>query len=505
MSKEKKYLWLIVGASILLRGIFAACTELSNDEALYRILAIFPAMGYYAHPPMVALLARLTTLGASVAPEFFVRISSVIIGTVNTILVFKIATRLTGKEKTGLITTLLYTASVYATVFIGITLLPDSFLSLCWLCALDIMLTLARNPEIKNTGKGTVLMLTMGLAVGIGALSKYTAGYLAIAWFVYVLIYDRKWLGKWSLWGALLIAFAVFSPAIIWNLNHNFASIANQTNRLLSFEQILWWSPFREIGGNLAYQNPINWILIVVSIVFFLKNKERIERPVLRILLISSVPMILLFFLASFTQPTLPHWSAPAYFGLIILAALFLDQVKCGYKVAVWSCSVMAVLLILAGIEINHEPVPIPRDVNAADVGRDDITLDMYGWKQGGRAFAELYKKDVEEGVMRADSKVLNDVWFEGAHLDTYFALPLGLRQITFDNLDYQAISETRGGLTPGDDVYFISSSRTFVTPYESYSGGGNTIEEPETIEIMRGGRLVEKFYVYRIHIADSY
>ena len=484
MSKERKYLWLIAGASLLIRALFAAFTELSNDESLYRIFALFPAMSYYAHPPMVAWLARLTTFGAEIIPEFFVRLSSVIIGTVNTLLVFKIAKRLTGSEKAGLAAVLIYTASVYATVFIGIALLPDGMLSLCWLLSLDLMLILARDPQLKESRKGSLLMLAMGLTIGIGLLSKYTAIYLGVTWVLYVILYDRTWFKKWSFWGAIVLCFALFSPVIIWNAGHSFTSIANQSSRLLSFKEILWWSPFRELGGNLAYQNPLNWIVFAFSIVFFLKNKERIERPVLRLLLLSSLPMILFFFIASFTQPTLPHWSAPAYFGLIILSALFLDQLKGGMKVAVWSCSVLAVLLILVGIEIKYEPFPIPRDTAAADIGRDDITLDMYGWKQGGKAFAEIYRKDVAEGVMRADSKILNDIWYEGAHLDNYFALPLGLKQITFDNLDYQDISEARGGIVPGDDLYFISSSRTYVTPYESYSGGGNVIQEPETIEI---------------------
>jgi 4-amino-4-deoxy-L-arabinose transferase-like glycosyltransferase len=40
----------------LLRAAVAATTELSDDEAYYRLWALAPAMSYLDHPPMVAWL-----------------------------------------------------------------------------------------------------------------------------------------------------------------------------------------------------------------------------------------------------------------------------------------------------------------------------------------------------------------------------------------------------------------------------------------------------------------
>lgn len=502
MSKEKKYLFLIIVLSAALRTIFAAFTELSNDEALYRILALFPALSYHAHPPMVAWLARLTTLGASVAPEFLVRLSSIIIGTINTYIVYKIVHRVTTDEKCGVIAALLYTGSAYASIFIGITLLPDGMLSLCWLLALDIMLILIQRPNGQFTSKEDILMLCLGLVIGVGTLSKYTAGYLSVAWVLYILIYDRKWLTRWSLWSGGILAILIFSPVIIWNVNHDFISISSQTQRLLNFNEILWWSPWRELAGNFGYQNPINWIVFILAIIFFTKNKEKISRPIFRLLLITSLPMILLFFVASFTQPTLPHWSAPAYFSLIILAALYLKEVKFGYKIATVSASLLAILLIIAGIEIKYEPISIPREQLAEDIGKNDITLDMYGWKQGGEKFAEIYRNDIERGNMKPNANIVHDIWYEGAHLDNYFALPLGLTLLTYDGMDYEAISNIRGGIQPGSDAYFISSSRTYVTPYKTFGEKYSKIDTPEIINIMRNNNIVEKFYIYRLHNA---
>lgn len=69
----------------------AAGVELGNDEVYYRIFALFPDWSYFDHPPLVAWLVRLTTLGQSVVGEMWVRLGSIIIGTINTYLIFRIA------------------------------------------------------------------------------------------------------------------------------------------------------------------------------------------------------------------------------------------------------------------------------------------------------------------------------------------------------------------------------------------------------------------------------
>lgn len=66
----------------------------------------------------------------------------------------------------------------------------------------------------------------IGLAIGLGMLSKYTIALLGIAAFVFILIDRdaRKWLVRPELYIAIVISLIIFSPVIIWNANHEWAS-----------------------------------------------------------------------------------------------------------------------------------------------------------------------------------------------------------------------------------------------------------------------------------------
>jgi Dolichyl-phosphate-mannose-protein mannosyltransferase len=47
-------LLIAIAAMATLRGLVAAATNLSDDEAYYRLRALAPALSYFDHPPMVA-------------------------------------------------------------------------------------------------------------------------------------------------------------------------------------------------------------------------------------------------------------------------------------------------------------------------------------------------------------------------------------------------------------------------------------------------------------------
>ena len=75
-----------------------------------------------------------------------------------------------------------------------------------------------------------------GLALGIGAISKYSIGLLVAVTAVFML-WDppsRRWWRRFEPYGAALLAIAVFSPVILWNAQHEWASFAFQTSRRLA-------------------------------------------------------------------------------------------------------------------------------------------------------------------------------------------------------------------------------------------------------------------------------
>lgn len=487
-AMKPKNIWILIIISALVRLFFAATVELGNDEVYYRIFGLFPDWSYFDHPPLTAWLITLTTLGADVAPEVCVRLGSVIIGTLNTYIIYRIA----GQGRVGFAAALLYTGSLYASVILGTFILPDTPLSLFWLLSLWVFIRILPSREPSN------LMLLAGVLVGLAMLSKYTGAYLWGAAGLYILIYNRWWLTQWRLWAAIAISIVMLAPVIYWNVQNDWVSFTFHTARVTSGSAIKWLYFGRELMGSVMYNNPINFVLAVCAVIAFLKGKFVSANG--KLLLIFSLPMIALFLVVSLTRETLPHWAAPAYFALMLLTAEWLRSLRWAYI----SVALIAVVLVGGYFQINYGVIDMGGRKEGVEIGRGDFTLDTYGWRMGGEKFADIHRHYVAYDLMPEDATLLQFGWDDAAHIDNYFGLPLGLKTKTIGTLGsthyYQWINERRGGLREGEDMYLISTSRYFRTAEEMYGEQFETIHPADTIEIYRNGRHVMNYYVWRMN-----
>ena len=71
----------------------------------------------------------------------------------------------------------------------------------------------------------------VGLALGLGLLSKYTIALLGVATLLYLVLDrpSRRWFAHPAPYGCVLLALVLFSPAVIWNWQHHWASFAFQS------------------------------------------------------------------------------------------------------------------------------------------------------------------------------------------------------------------------------------------------------------------------------------
>ena len=76
--------------SFILRAFIAGFIELGNDEVYYWTYAKFPALSHFDHPPMVGLVIQFFTLNLTFDSEFFIRLASLVFGTLSTGLMFLI-------------------------------------------------------------------------------------------------------------------------------------------------------------------------------------------------------------------------------------------------------------------------------------------------------------------------------------------------------------------------------------------------------------------------------
>src|SRR6202034_3053831 len=76
----------------------------------------------------------------------------------------------------------------------------------------------------------------VGISMGIGVISKYSIGLLAPVILLFMLKdgQSRQWWRRPEPYVAAALALAIFSPVILWNAQHDWASFAFQTSRRLA-------------------------------------------------------------------------------------------------------------------------------------------------------------------------------------------------------------------------------------------------------------------------------
>ena len=212
--------------------------------------------------------------------------------------------------------------------------------------------------------------------------------------------------------------------------------------------------------------------------------------------------MIALFWVFSLTRPTLPHWNAPAYVSLILLSAAYLkDKHETLPQSIIAALSVLLITLVVGVAEIKTGFIPLDKHTEPEQIGRDDFTVDMYGWRQLGEKFADFRAQKIAEGLMDEEDGIVANQWFPLANLDYYVARPLGLRVMGLGwpafLHKYLWINDERGGFHLGENYWFLSDSRYPKDPKTTYQWYFKEIELVGVIEIDRCGKPAKNFFVY--------
>src|SRR5579859_4656374 len=220
------------------RIFFAARAELLPEEAYYWTYFQHPALGYFDHPPMVAWVIGLgtTLLGDT---ELGVRLGTIVLSLASCALLYALGRIWFGRQ-TGLWAALLFTA-VPLFVGTGSLAFPDGPLIFFWLLTMYAVSKAIHSDGVisqplagRDAGRvRTMYWFVAGLAFGGAMLSKYTGVMLAPSLLLFLLLSreHRGWLRRPEPWLAVVLAGVVFSPVIVWNSQHAWASFRFQTTR----------------------------------------------------------------------------------------------------------------------------------------------------------------------------------------------------------------------------------------------------------------------------------
>ncbi|MCF6170007.1 MAG: glycosyltransferase family 39 protein [Bacteroidales bacterium] len=502
----RNYLWLLIGISTLVRGLLAGFLELGNDEVYYRLYALYPDWSHFDHPPMVGWVIQLFSLNLLFDSEFFLRLASVVFGAINLWLVFDLG-RILRNERAGFYAALLFTASIYGFVITGIFILPDTPQNFFWLLSLRLMLrTLPFCPHQPVSG---IRMLNLGFVLGLGILSKYTTVFLWLGALLYIGIYNREWFRSKWLYLSIFISLLFTLPIIYWNLQNDFVSFRFQGERVNLLDSSLSPNYFlTEIAGEFFYNNPVNFVLIVLAVIAGFRGKLKIGKAHNRIILLATLPLIFTFHIFSLFRSTLPHWSAPAYTSLVILAAAWLDQQKVAQRFRVsavlyGTLFLLFIILLLGILQVRLSLFQVDYSTAYHNLGKNDPSLDLTGFRQAGIEFAKIVERDRDNGSMPENAFLTGDNWFPLANYDYYAASPLGMKVYGLGPLErihkYAWINRINGPLTQGMDAYYLTDSRDYRSPYGSLDGYFEKVEAADTIHIFAGKKEVKRAFVFRL------
>jgi 4-amino-4-deoxy-L-arabinose transferase-like glycosyltransferase len=348
---------VIVMAGALLRLALAAVVPLTTDEAYYVDWARHLQPGYLDHPPAVAwlLAGSVRLFGDQVLA---VRLPAILLQALTTLLAASLVRARAGDRAALAVTLLLQAIPVFS---IGAVLMtPDAPLAFAWVGVLwAVERALSRDPS---------WLLVAGLMLGLGVLSKLSAGLLGLGVLAGLLSsrQGRALLASPWPWAGALLAVAVASPFLAWNAARGWPSLVFQANHGLSGSGPSLTRLLVSVAAQAGYVSPV--ILALAAVAAWRAFREG---PVERLLAFTALPVVVFFTIAAtFTPGALPHWPGPGWLSATLLLAVagsrWLRQAL-ATGAALGGALVVLVLLLVAGL------VPLPKS-----------PLDeLRGWSEG--------------------------------------------------------------------------------------------------------------------------
>lgn len=218
--------WISLGITLAvcvfaMRLVFLGGMEVIPQEAYYWNYAQHLSPGYLDHPPLVAatIYAGEAIFGHNVWGS---RFGAFIYGIIFIIIFYRYA-RLQVDRTCAVFATSFALLLPYYFLGSGFLITPDAGLSLAWVMAIYFFYRALINNESRA-------WYGVGVAMGIGMLSKYSIALLAPAALLFIVIdaQARRHLFRKEPYIAVVIAILIFSPVIYWNASNDWASFAFQ-------------------------------------------------------------------------------------------------------------------------------------------------------------------------------------------------------------------------------------------------------------------------------------
>lgn len=379
--------WAISAVTMLrLAWLFAGRLDLYPDEAQYWLWAKAPALGYYSKPPLVAWIIATTTalLGNT---EAGIRFGAPLLHFGAALFIYGIAKRLYDSRVAA------WSAVVYVTLpgisASSMIMSTDAPLLFFWAAALYALIR-AREPG------GARWWMGVGIAAGLGLLSKYAMAYWLISALVYLILVreERKHLPGFLF--ASVISLLVYLPNFVWNWLNGFQSYKHTSDNANMGDAGIHPGAFLEFAG--SQFGVFGPILFAVLIFIVLTQGRRLIRPPQSMLAWFALPTLAMMLALSIVTRAHPNWSAPTYVtGTILVVALVLERGWGRLLSISVAIHILAVVALLGAKDVSAA-------VGMEIPGKYDPLHRLRGWKTIGRVVTAALARS-PDAVLLADDR----------------------------------------------------------------------------------------------------
>ena len=499
---------------LLLRLIYLGQAQLIPDEAYYWNYAQHMDLSYIDHPPMAAWLIWL---GTSVFGdnEFGVRISAYICGLIT--MGYLYALTLNIYDKSASMRAMLLLAILPIGFVHGMMMTPDAPLLAAWAATLYYM-------ERALVAGRSSAWIGVGIAFGLGILTKYTLGLLVLPALLFMLLDPtaRRWLFRPHPYVAATIALLLFAPVVIWNSENDWVSFLFQSRRVVGWE----------IGQGVDPQFSIQYLpmhilvlltpvgLIAAALALFLKNSYSAQnacRQYLFVRIFTGVPLAIFIIVSMFNTPRF-HWTTPLWLAILPTIAWMMGKTGNLQNIAprlqfLWKPSILITVLfyafVLHYVVLGIPGVPYPASITkhyfwrettleiekiVNDVrqktGQEPIVVGMSKWSVASSLL--FYNKnnnsmDIRSRNMFNDSGAMFEIWDPSGLPSTRPIVMVSMKRNRLEHTrlgdDFNQILDRPGPILHRSIMRNNKELReVYYRVAKGYLGGGSTYKLHESI-----------------------
>jgi 4-amino-4-deoxy-L-arabinose transferase-like glycosyltransferase len=378
----------------------------NRDELYYIACSQHLDLGYVDHPALIAFLAFLIRmiLGESL---FALRFLPAVAGASMVFLTGLMVRQLGGGRFAQIVACL---ALIIAPLYLSMNTLftTNVFDELLWLLCSYMFLLFFRSNNPKY-------FLLIGLTMGIGLLNKHSTLIFCMAAVIGLLFtqYRKYFLNKYFWLGAIM-ALAIFSPNIFWQISHGWPTLEflkeSAINRMPEV------SPLGFLGQQILSLNPVNLPVEILGLYFFLfcpKGKRY-----------RAFGWIFLFVATFFAfQRSKDYYLAPAY-PIIWAGGAYMLEYMVRSKNWNWLRAAIVIVMVIAGLVVAPFCIPIlpvqvlDRYASLQGASFPAVFSDMLGWEKLTATVAEAY--NTLSPSEKAKCAVLANNYGEAAAIDYY-------------------------------------------------------------------------------------